>query len=52
MFGKVVAWLLIVVLGCLIVGNLISIIKSIIRRKKGLSGQDKNHVGEEKHKDE
>lgn len=50
--AKIIAWVLIVFLSCWIIGNAVSIIKTVIARKKGPSGEDKNHAGEEEKKDE
>ena len=47
-----IAWVLIIVMSCWIIGSVISIIKTVINRKKGRSDADKNHDRKEEQKDE
>ena len=49
---KFIAWALIILMSCWIIGSVISIIKTVIARRKALSEKDKNNAGEEVKKDE
>lgn len=49
--AKFIAWVLIIFLSALIISNAISIIKTVIARRKALSEKDKNNAGEEVKKD-
>ena len=49
--AKFIAWALIIVMCCWIIGNAVSIIKTVIARRKALSEKDKNNAGEEVKKD-
>lgn len=49
--AKFIAWALIIVMCCWIIGSVISIVKTVIARRKALSEKDKNNAGEEVKKD-
>ena len=51
MIAKFIAWALIIVMCCWIIGSVISIVKTVIARRKALSEKDKNNAGEEVKKD-
>lgn len=51
MIGKVIGWIIICFLCGWIIGNIVSIVKTVIARRKALSEKDKNNAGEEVKKD-